>query len=229
MTRLLLVSLTGASLAIATPARAQLCTGSASFARAPWQLSAAAAFNKHAKSLGGGLGLGGSGLFVQFTAGRTTYDLFDASSFDLGVGGGYQFALDRKGVLHLCPLASVTHGSGPNDVAVGSQLLNLSQNVVAVGLGIGAVAARSSATKIIPSASFAMVSTKAKASDRSSGQSITSSETLGLLELGVGFLFGEVFSLRPNVAFAFGIDQSSTTYGASMSVNFGRRGSHQTP
>ena len=108
---------------------------------------------------------------------------------------------------------------------MGSQTLDLSQNVVAVGIGIGFVASGSSPTKIIPSTSLAMVSTKAKSTDSFAGQSTTSSETLGLLEFGVGFLFGEVFSLRPNVAHAFGIDQSSTTFGVSLSVNFGRRSS----
>src|SRR5258707_8419 len=165
MTRLLLVSLTGASLAIATPARAQLCTGSASFAHRPRQFSLGTAFTKDAKSFAGGLGVGGSGMFLQFAAGRTSYDAFDASSFDLAVGGGFQFALDPKGTAHLCPLASFTHGSGPNDITVGSQTLDLSQNVVAVGIGIGFVASGSSPTKIIPSTSLAMVSTKAKSTD----------------------------------------------------------------
>jgi hypothetical protein len=229
MTRLLLVGLTGATLAIATPARAQLCTGAASFAQKPWQLSTAAAYNKDVKSFGAGLGLGGPGLFLQFNAARTTYDVFDASSFDVGIGGGYEFDLDPEGVLHLCPLVSVMHASGPNDVPVGPFVFDLSRNVVAVGLGIGAVASRSSPTKIIPSGSFAMVIDKAKATDNSSGQSSTNSETFGLLEFGVGLLFSDVVSLRPNLGFTFGIDQSSTTFGASLSVNFGRRVSHPKP
>src|ERR1041384_3250761 len=229
MTRLLLVSLTVASLAIATPARAQLCTGSASFAQRPVQLSLGTAFNTDAKSFGGGFGVGGSAMFLQLTAGTTSYDAFDASSFDLGVGAGFQLPLDRDGIGHICPLVSVTHSSGPNDVTVGSQTLDLSQNVVAVGIGIGAVASGSRPTKIIPSASFAVLSTKATSKDKFSAQSTTSSETLGLLEFGVGFLFSEAFSLRPNVAHAFGIDQSSTTFGVSMSVNFGRRSSRPKP
>ena len=225
MTRPLAMTLIGAGLAVSTPVSAQLCNGSASFSRTPVQLSAAYAFNDDAKAFGAGLAVGGSGPFLQLTAGKTNYSKLDGSSTDLGGGAGYQFALDEDGVFHLCPLLTIVHSSGPNDITVGSQFVDLSQNVFAWGVAVGAVVTRSSPTKIIPTGSFASVRTKVKTVDQASSQSNTRSETVGVMDLGVGFLFGQVFALRPSVAFAFGLHESSTTFGASMSVNFGHRGS----
>ncbi len=120
MSRPLVLSLI-AGLAVATPVSAQLCNGSASFARTPVQLSAAYVVNDDAKSFGAGFAVGGAGPFLLFTVGKTRYPKLDGSSSDLGAGAGYQFGA-ADDAFHVCPLVSVVRSSGPYDVTVGSQL-----------------------------------------------------------------------------------------------------------
>ena len=43
-----------------------------------------------------------------------------------------------------------------------------------------------------------------------------------MLELGLGFVFNHVVSFRPIVAIPIGLDGAVTSFGATVSVNFGR-------
>ena len=70
---------------------------------------------------------------------------------------------------------------------------------------------------------LALVSGTLKSRDDVSGASNSQHETFGLVGFGVGLLFNQVFALRPSVAVLFGLDDTSTTFGATVSVNFGGR------
>jgi hypothetical protein len=226
MIRHLLLLIVGGLIALPTLASGQVCSGFASFAEGPFQVFGSAGFNDNAKSFGGGFAFGGAGPFGQLSIGTTTFNDLDGSSFNFAGGAGYQFTLDQRGLVHLCPAASVAFASGPNNIDVfgdGSVVLDLSETDLVFGLGIGAVASRSGQTQIIPNGSLAFVSATAKGSDDVSGTSDSQSETFGLFTMGLGFVFNQVFTLHPSVTIPFGLDGASTTFGVTLSVTFGQR------
>ena len=208
-----------------TTISAQVCSGFASFAHGPFQVFGNAGFSDNAKTFGGGLAFGGQSAFGQLSIGTSSFDNLDGSSFNFGGGAGYQFSLDQRSIFHLCPIASVGFASGPNDIDVfgnGSLILDLSETDLAFGLALGARASQSGQTQIIPSGSLAFVSATLKAEDQVSGASDSQTETFGLVGLGVGFVFNQV-TLRPGVAIPFGLEGASTTFGVTLSINFGKR------
>jgi hypothetical protein len=205
---------------------AQVCSGFTSFAHGPFQVFGSAGFNDNAKTFGGGFAFGGQGVFGQLSIGTTSFDDLDGSSFNFGGGAGYQFSLDKRSIFHLCPIASVSFSSGPNDIDLigdGSLLLDLSETDLVFGLSFGARPPQSGKTQIIPSGSLGFVSATLKAKDQVTGVSDSETETFGLLSLGVGFVFSQVFTLRPGVAIPFGLEGGSTTFGVTLSINFGRK------
>lgn len=226
MPRALLAVFVGATVGLSSSAAAQVCNGVASFAQGPVQVFGTVGFSDNAKSFAGGVGFGGTGLFGQATLGTTSYDNIDGSSRLLGFAVGYQVPLGPQRSVYLCPEFSIGFASGPNNVDVfgdGSVVLDLSETDYSFGLAFGGFASQSSGTRIVPTGSLAMVSGKFKTSDDVSGASDSQSDTFGLLGFGVGFLFNQVFALRPSVAVLFGVDDTSTIFGATVSVNFGRR------
>lgn len=226
MTRRLLLIIVGALLAIPIAAPGQVCSGLASYARRPFQVVGGAQFNDNAKSFGGGFGFGGTGAFGQLNLATTSFDNVDGSAFTFSGGAGYQVPLDKRNVAQLCPIASVSFASGPNNIDLfgdGSVVVDLSETDVEFGVALGAVASRSGQTQIIPAASLSFVSASAKAKDQVSGASNSQSDTFGLLDLGLGFVFNEVFALRPGVAIPIGLDGASTTFGLTLGLNFGQK------
>jgi hypothetical protein len=222
-----IVLIAAAAVGLSTPARAQLCIGSTSFAHAPLQLTGAAAFSADGKSYNAGLGFGGRGPFAQGVIGKSHYDEFDGSSSDLGFGVGYQIALDPKGkdAMHLCPLVSWQHGNGPKNVDVlgnGSLIVDLSSTTWVFGLSIGGVAL-SGPTQIVPSGSIAMAKTSVKASQGEFLPSTSSSENFAVFEFGIGFIFNQSFALRPSALITTGIDNTATAYGVSAVLSIVRR------
>jgi len=226
MTRRLVFAIMAPFVLAPTMARGQVCGGSASFAQRPFQVSGAVGFNDNATTFTGGLAFGGSGAFGELSIGTTSFDQVDGSSFNFGGGAGYQVPLGQKGILYLCPTASVAFASGPNDIDVfgdGSLVLDLYETDFSVGLGLGTIASRSGQTQIIPTGSLSFVHATLKGTDQISGASDSQSESFGILAIGVGFVLNETFTLHPGVAIPFGLDGGSTTFGLGFSVNFGQR------
>lgn len=206
-------------------AAAQACTGYASFAEGSFQAGASGTFNDNGKTFGGGLAYGGVGPFGQFVVGTTSYDDMEGSTFSVGGGAGYQFKLDNKDIVQLCPLASVAFGSGPNDIDVfgdGSFVADLSETDFAIGLSLGVIAANSGETQVIPNASLSFASATVKVKDQVSGASDSETESYGRFGLGIGFVVSRVVTLQPGVSIPFGLDGASTSFNASVSVNFGK-------
>jgi len=211
-------------LAAPPPAAPQVCGGFASFANGAYQVSGAAQFNDQAKTFGGAFAFGGRAAFGQIGIGTTSYDQLDGSTFSLLGAAGYQVALDKKGVFQLCPVATIDHGSGPNNVDIfgdGSLILDLSETDLSFGLSFGARPAMEGSTRVIPSAGFTVVSASAKVKDDVSGQTNSQSETFELLGLGLGIVFNQTVTVRPGVQIPMGLQGASTTFGAIVSVNFG--------
>jgi hypothetical protein len=199
-------------------AAAQTCAGMPSFSSGQMQVTAGGQFADGSSSFAGTFGLGrANGLYGKAALGTTSYDALDGSSTDFGVSGGYQLALKNTRNAQLCPVASLSIGSGPNDV--GGAGLDMSSRTFSFGAAMGAVMAQSSQMQIVPNASFQFANTRLSVDDGTT--STSGSESYGLLTLGSGFVFNSRFSVNPSVSIPVGLDGSSASFGLAGAINFG--------
>jgi hypothetical protein len=216
MRRTLLLSL-ALPLCLTAQAAAQTCVGMPSFSTGHMQVSGGAQFADGANSFGGSFGYGTSnGLYGKAGIGTTSYDAFDGSSFDLNLAGGYQIKLQHRAA-EVCPIASLSLGSGPNDV-LGSGV-DLSNRTLAFGASVGGSVGRNPQVRILPNASFQFANTRATVDDGTT--SVSGSQSYGLLTLGTGFVFNSRYSLNPSINIPMGLDGASTSFGLAGAINFG--------
>jgi hypothetical protein len=214
MRRILLLSL-ALPLLLGSKAAAQACAGMPSFSSGPMQITAGGSFADGTSSFGGTFGYGRpAGLYGKAALGTTSYDGLDGSSLDFGVGGGYQIPLQSSRKAELCPIASLSFGSGPNDV-LGSGA-DMSTRNIAFGAALGAQVGNSPQMQILPNASFQFANTRLEIDD------VAGSESYGLLTLGTGFVFNSRFSLNPSISLPVGSDVYETSFGINGAINFGR-------
>jgi hypothetical protein len=219
MRRILVLSLALPFTLLTTNAAAQTCVGMPSFASGRMQVSGGGSFVDGASSFGGTFGYGTpKGLYGKAGLGTTSYDALDGSSFDLSVGGGYQVPLQTSRMAELCPVASLSIGSGPNDVL--NSGVDMSSRTFAFGAAIGALVGHNSRMQILPNASFQFANSRLSVDDGTT--SMAGSESYGLLTLGTGFVINSRFSLNPSISVPVGLDGSSTSFGLSGAINFGR-------
>ena len=219
MRRKLLLSLALPFAMLTTKAAAQTCVGMPSFSSGQMQVTGGGTFADGASSFGGTFGYGTpKGLYGKAGVGTTSYDALDGSSFDFGVGGGYQIALQTSRTAELCPVASLSIGSGPNDV-LGSGV-DLSSRTFAFGASVGALVGRNPQMRIVPNASFQFANSRVKIDDGTN--SGADSESYGLLTIGTGFVFNSRFSVNPSISIPMGLDGSDASFGLSGAINFGR-------
>lgn len=217
MRRILLLSL-ALPLLLGSKAAAQACAGMPSFASGPMQITAGGSFADGASSFGGTFGYGqANGLYGKAGIGTTSYDGFDGSSLDFGVGGGYQIPLQTSRRAELCPIASLSFGSGPNDLVGG---VDMSSRNIAFGATMGALLGTNAQMQFLPHAGFQFANTRVAFDDGTT--SVAGSESYGLLTLGTGFLFNSRFSLNPSINIPVGLDGSDASFGLAGAINFGR-------
>ena len=218
MRRALLLSL-ALPLMLGTRAAAQTCVGMPSFSSGQMQVAAGSSFADGASGFGGTFGYGApKALYGKAGIGSTSYDGLDGSSFDFGVGAGYQIPLETTRTAELCPVANLSIGSGPNDIA-GSGV-DLSSRTFSFGAAVGALVGNGSRMEILPNASFQFANSRATIDDGVT--SLSGSQSYGLLTLGTGFVFNSRFSVNPSVSIPMGLDGSSTSFGLAGAINFGR-------
>jgi hypothetical protein len=218
MRRMLLLSI-ALPFYLSTQAAAQTCVGMPSFSSGRMQVAGGGQFADGANSFDGTFGYGvPKSLYGKAAVGRTSYDGLSGSSFDFGFGGGYQVPLHTRRMAELCPIASLSLGSGPHDI--GGTGVDMSSRTFAFGASAGAVVGGSSQVRIVPNASFQFANTRAKLDDGTISSS--NSESYGLLTLGTGFLFNSRFSLNPSLSFPVGLDGGGVSFGMIGAMNFGR-------
>ena len=150
MRRIFLLSL-ALPFTLTAQAAAQTCAGMPAFSSGHMQIAGGGQFADGANSFGGTFGYGTpKSLYGKAGIGTTSYDAFDGSSFDLNLGGGYQIPLQASQTTELCPIASLSLGSGPKDV-LGSGV-DLSSRTFAFGAAVGAVLGRNPQLRILPNA-----------------------------------------------------------------------------
>jgi hypothetical protein len=217
MRRILLLSLALPFL-LGSKAVAQTCVGMPSFTSGKMQVGAGSQFADGTSSFAGTFGYGqAKGLYGKGSLGTTSYDGLNGSSLDLGANVGYQVALKTAKPAQVCPVASLSIGSGPNDV--GGTGIDMSSRNFSFGAAMGAVLSQTSQMQIVPTAAFQFANTRLSVDDGTT--SASGSESYGLLTLGTGFVFNSRYSLNPSINIPMGLDGSSTSFGLAGAINFG--------
>jgi len=204
---------------LTTQAAAQACVGMPSFSSGRMQVTGGGQFADGTNSFDGTFGYGvPKSVYGKALVGRTSYDGLSGSSFDFGVGGGYQIPLHTSRMAELCPIASLSLGSGPHNVL--NSGVDMSSRTFAFGGSVGVGVGGSSQVRILPNASFQFANTRATLDNGTISSS--ASESYGLLTLGSGFVFNSRFSLNPSLSFPVGLDGGDVSFGLIGAMNFGR-------
>jgi outer membrane protein with beta-barrel domain len=219
MRRSLVVSL--ALLAIVrTAAVAQTCQGLPSYSRGQMQVTGNAEFGNGMDSFGGTFGYGQpAGVFGNVGIGTTSIDALDGSSFDIGVGGGYQMTVGPTKKIHLCPVASLGLGMGPKDV--GGSGVDFSSQNFGFGVALGTSLPGGPRMQVVPTGGLGLAYLKLKSDNGNNTNS--ASETYGVLNMGVGLIFNSNISIRPGISVPLGLDGGETSFGLTFGYNFGNK------
>jgi hypothetical protein len=183
--------------------QAQACTAFAPLGGGRIRVAANAAAFTYATQLGVSLTAGNEIFGTVGAAWAHDRDLH-ASTYDVGLEGGADVALDRARRAFLCPLAALGVSFGPHDFAVRPDSYRSVSG--ALGLGVAVVAIRSRPLTIVAAAGLRVV--RLKVTRRFIGSeplSTSRSDTYQLLSLGVGFVVNDRLTLRPGVTVPFGL------------------------
>lgn len=140
--------------------------------------------------------MGGRGAFGGFLLRVVKSDKQDDHSFGGFVHGGYQFALDKKSVVQLCPILVVSRASFSNGVAV------------------GVVAAENGQVRLIPSATIEGVYFRETLEDQT-----TVPDAYGNVRLQLGLVFNETVTFRSHLNVPFGKNDGEVSFGLTLGVN----------
>lgn len=216
--RTLTLSAVAAVVVVAVPRLTvgQVCLAQPSLVAGKVTVLATGTFNDATDSFTGTARFAGSRLFGDLTAGVSQYDEFDGSSFILGGAFGGQITPTAGSTLRLCPIATVSFGFGPNDI--GGSGVDLSQQAVGAGVGIGGVAMRTPSFELIPAGGVQLAWARAKL--EGGGISISESETYGVLNAGLGFALQRVLTITPSVAIPVGLEDGDPSFALTFGFRF---------
>jgi hypothetical protein len=203
-------------------ASAQTCAGAPAITSAsPVNMGANAGFNSDVTTFGATLSAGTDKAFGAVGVSRAAYDiegLDGADSTILSVVGGLQFAPASNAKIAFCPVVAFQKDFGPNDL--GGSGIDVSSSAFGGGGSLGLIAYDSGTMKIIPTAGVRVYRATTKL--EFDGASASESDTVGLLNLGVGFLLNERFSVIPTVQIPFGVDDGKASFGVAGVFSFGK-------
>ena len=218
MRRSIVVSL--ALLAIGNaPAVAQTCQGLASFSHGKMQVSANGQFADGSNRFGGGFNYGlPASVFAGAQISTTSYDGAPSNSLGIGANVGYQMSVGKAANIHVCPVASLELGMGPDDDVLG---IDASSRAANVGFSLGTTMGSTPRMQIIPTAGLGLAYSKLSLDDGTTTTEL--SDTYGQARLGVGFIFNQQIAVRPSVDIPLGLDNSDPTFGLTVAYSFGSK------
>jgi len=220
MRRTLVVSM--ALLAVVNaPAAAQACLGLASFSNGNMQVSGNGQFTEGANRYGAGFSYGlPASVFGGAQISTTSFDGAEASSLGIGANLGYQLSLGKAANVHVCPVASLELGMGPDvDSTATTPGSNASSRLANLGFSVGTTMAASPRMQIIPSVGLGLAYNQL----RLEGATTNPSETYGQAQLGVGLVFNQTIAVRPSVSIPLGLEGSDPTFGLTVAYSFGSK------
>lgn len=193
----------------------QYCLGQPSFSNARAHLGAGINTGNDALGYSAQATVGTpTGVFGSIGLGGVSYDDLDGSSFGVSTSFGMDL-MGSAGSLSVCPIATASFGFGPNDI-FGSGIDHRSRSF-AGGLAIGGLVASTEAMQIIPMVAAQFVHHTSTFEDGI--DSISESDTYGVLTLGVGLNAQRVLTFTPYLALPLGLDGADPEFGFMLSVS----------
>ena len=164
----------------------------------------------------GGKGYVGSGTFGSefFWSGSLGYIDFDDTTLSLKTISGtaaYEVIAGTSSNISVCPNFGIGYGFGLEVLGIDVTSLTFSPGV-AVGIEVEV----SPTVSIAPFAQLSLVHVRLRAD-----AGPTETDTSGALDLGVGAIFNERFSVAPVVLIPISSDGGDTSFGVSLSVAVG--------
>lgn len=201
----------------ATAAAAQTCTGTASFASGPVRIGAGMDIATDAKVYGAQIATGkAAGAFAAGSIGMVDFDEIDDSGTAFEGQLGYSLGIATSSPFELCPIIGLGYITA--DISENGVSAELSSRLLSAGLSFGGVMSSTPTFSFVPSLAFIYTNEKLK----SEGVlELEESEDYGVLTLAAGLVFNQRVTLRPNIAFPVGLDDSDPTYGIAFAFNFG--------
>lgn len=209
----------------ASVSEAQHCLGVSSFGAGPIRLDGGVTRGESATAIFGGLSAGAPrGPFASLAVVRTNFDEDlggeDESTTGFALEGGWEVDLSQ-GVrrtatsprVSLCPIA----GFQRHTAEVSS--VDLTARLISAGLALGAAFPASPAVALVPFASLSYV--KVNVAIEGAGIDLEDDDDHGRVDLGVGFVFNRIFTLRPIINIPVGEDEGETRFGVTAHINFG--------
>ncbi len=229
-TRTAQISLVALALLPSARLGAQTCGGFPSLRARHLRVGAEAASYTHATTLGVSVAAG-SGVFGVVGAGRTRDAALDASATDLKFEAGVEVALNRTHRVFLCPLATYSRSTGPDDFLLSQQNYRYTDRGLQIGLA--AVAVRAHHLTIVATGALRA---SALTTSRTGWPDVK--DTYWLWSFGVGLSINEVLTVRPTVsiptgfvppgspsdyAVPFGREEGEVSLGIAIGFTFGAR------
>jgi hypothetical protein len=215
MTRNLLI-VTALVAGVAATADAQICAGSAPFSAGRTRVGVGAEFPDGAKTYGGGLTWAhNSGLYLGGNVARNDDNNSDVSSMDYAANLGYEMRLDSK--FHFCPVGHFGMAKGPN-----AGNTEISTTHYGLGGTVGSVLSASDNMSIVPALGVNWVSASAKTT--TGPNSTTVSDSWMEATIAAGFIINRDVTFAPMIRVPLNQDGAESTFGFSLSYNFGRSG-----
>jgi hypothetical protein len=199
---------------------AQTCHGTAPITNdRPVQFGGGVSFSETLTRFRGSVVGGSSDFFAGIEAGANSYDDLDESSTIIGVGGGAQVAADAAGRVVICPEVAFAREFGPNNL--GGSNSDLSTSAFGGGISVGVIASETNTVQFVPT--FGVSLARAKFKVETNLASVSETDTLGTINLGVGVVMNRRFSVVPAIGIPFGRDDNDVVFGISVAVSWGGR------
>ena len=198
-------------------ALAQTCVGAASFASGPVRLGGSIDVGSDSKQYGAQIAFGkAAGPFAAGTVGMVDFDDTDDSGTWLGLDLGYSFTMAPNSPLAICPAVGIGFLSA--DIDEGGFSAEISGRQVSVGVSIGGVASSTPTFAFVPAVGLFYANEDAESEG---AIEFDESEDYGIITVAAGMVFNQRITLRPNILFPIGLDESDPVFGIGIAFNFG--------
>lgn len=202
-------------LGVAGAAEAQLCAGAPSFRDGPMQVGLGASFTDGARGVGGSFAYGGGSLFAGAGVSVLNFTEIDSLSTSITASAGADLQADDDGRVFVCPEGAVGFGVGPDLGPV-----DVSTASVRGGGNVGIVASNTPGLRVIPT--FGLFAIYSNVTSEFGSIEESASDTSGLANLGVGFVFNRNVGVLPLLSIPFStVGGSDVVFTLQFTFNFG--------
>ena len=200
---------------VTSPAYAQLCIGSPSFRSGPYQVGVSAAFTEGVRGVEGTFAGGGESLFAGAGVSVLNFNEVDVRTAGITAYVGAEVATDSRSRVLLCPIAQLGFVAGPD---IGP--IDVSSTTLRGGGSIGVIASDSGDAMIVPF--FGLAALYQRVTTEIGSDEDSFSDTGGIADLGVGFIFNDTVGITPFLSIPFSAGADDPIFTIRFTFNFGR-------